>query len=413
MWIIPKNLDCSHSAQATEDWILELSELAEVCSQSLMWRSSVSPSRTWLQRWKRVNWLQHLSGRILKPSQQKSFVDAWTSSLRDTLASRFPTQDSGKEATTQDTYGHSYRGQLQLFDLDASSLRMSKDILPTGLKTCCGTWENWVTKLRADCSQRLNAARLTNESESSSLDSFLTPAATDYKGSGQTGEGRDRLDYAVERGITKHHGPLDQASTSTHGNHPEQFPTPRATDCSKGGPNQAGSKGDLMLPSAVNQWQTPATDSFRSRGGDRKHEMGLDQQAKQWLTPRANEPCEKPGQVAARLKDRGSHCHGSLSAQAKWATPRTKYADGWVMNKARQESKPEDTLVGMACDSANIEKFGPNKGKLNPRWVETLQGIPVGWTMPSCVCPVTPGSTSCASAATESCQQQQNEHSEH
>jgi len=29
------------------------------------------------------------------------------------------------------------------------------------------------------------------------------------------------------------------------------LPTPRATDGTKGGPNQHGSSGDLMLPSAV------------------------------------------------------------------------------------------------------------------------------------------------------------------
>lgn len=33
------------------------------------------------------------------------------------------------------------------------------------------------------------------------------------------------------------------------------------------------------------QWQTPATDSFRSRGGDRKDEQGLDQQARSFLPP--------------------------------------------------------------------------------------------------------------------------------
>lgn len=32
------------------------------------------------------------------------------------------------------------------------------------------------------------------------------------------------------------------------------WPTPRGTDGTKGGPNQAGSKGDLMLPSAAAQW---------------------------------------------------------------------------------------------------------------------------------------------------------------
>ncbi len=31
------------------------------------------------------------------------------------------------------------------------------------------------------------------------------------------------------------------------------LPTPRATDGTKGGPNQRGSSGDLMLPSAVMQ----------------------------------------------------------------------------------------------------------------------------------------------------------------
>lgn len=43
------------------------------------------------------------------------------------------------------------------------------------------------------------------------------------------------------------------------------LPTPRATDGTKGGPNQRGSSGDLMLPSAVQLLPTPtATDSKAS-----------------------------------------------------------------------------------------------------------------------------------------------------
>ena len=38
----------------------------------------------------------------------------------------------------------------------------------------------------------------------------------------------------------------------------QAWPTPRGSDGTKGGPNQAGSKGDLMLPSAAAQWPTPA-----------------------------------------------------------------------------------------------------------------------------------------------------------
>jgi hypothetical protein len=40
-------------------------------------------------------------------------------------------------------------------------------------------------------------------------------------------------------------------------------------------------------------------------------------------------------------------------------------------------------------------------GKLNPRWVETLMGLPVGWTMPSCAYPVTIAPTSCDCLETE------------
>ena len=45
------------------------------------------------------------------------------------------------------------------------------------------------------------------------------------------------------------------------------LPTPRATDGSKGGPNQRGSKGDLTLPSAAARIGAPTPK--RSRGGRR------------------------------------------------------------------------------------------------------------------------------------------------
>ena len=32
---------------------------------------------------------------------------------------------------------------------------------------------------------------------------------------------------------------------------------------------------------------------------------------------------------------------------------------------------------------------GSHRARLNPRWVETLMGLPIGWTMPSCMSPVT------------------------
>ena len=99
------------------------------------------------------------------------------------------------------------------------------------------------------------------------------------------------------------------------------LPTPRASDGEKGGPNMAGSKGDLMLPSAVNQ---------------------------------------------------------------QWGTPRTSMVQDKDMGKGRLGEQ--------------VHGRHPNQGKLNPRWVETLMGLPVGWTMPSCLMP-----TSMSCRPTSSC----------
>ena len=44
------------------------------------------------------------------------------------------------------------------------------------------------------------------------------------------------------------------------------LPTPRATDGTKGGPNQRGSGGDLMLPSAVHLLPTPTATDSKSSG---------------------------------------------------------------------------------------------------------------------------------------------------
>lgn len=75
--------------------------------------------------------------------------------------------------------------------------------------------------------------------------------------------------------------------------------------------------------------------------------------------------------------------------------------------------------TGMAGGSGNRKKLyallGEEEGKkmgcgkLNPRWVETLMGLPIGWTMPSCIAPVTIELTNCDCSETESCQPVQKE----
>jgi hypothetical protein len=74
-----------------------------------------------------------------------------------------------------------------------------------------------------------------------------------------------------------------------------------------------------------------------------------------------------------------------LELQKQWGTPTARDHKSGRGNEEREYKE----LTPMVERTQN--------GKLNPRWVETLMGLPVGWTMPSCASPVTIGQTNCAS----------------
>lgn len=146
---------------------------------------------------------------------------------------------------------------------------------------------------------------------------FATPADTDRAGFSEHG---GSVPVRAEQSATQHVG-ADVAHV------PGQLtllPTPRVTDGSKGGPNQRGSSGDLMLPLAVNLLPTPSvadtTGGRKSRSGDRSNELLLNgiAAAQDWgayeaairrcetawgrKAPAPTQPCPKEGQrLSARF----------------------------------------------------------------------------------------------------------------
>jgi hypothetical protein len=117
------------------------------------------------------------------------------------------------------------------------------------------------------------------------------------------------------------------------------------------------------LGSRQELWPTPEgmAGGKTSRGGNRKDELLLNGMVKQlWATP------EVPN-------------------GGRGLPPETS-ATGQLNGRKKQ--------VGLH-NQAN--------GKLNPRWVETLMGLPIGWTMPSCASPQTIAPMSCDCSAMESC----------
>jgi hypothetical protein len=220
-WILPKQLHTLACALDTEALSLDSNEQSQVCAQSLFVRLKPLPLRTWLRKWKRDNWSQHLSGRILKPSLGNRFADAWTSSLADTHANRSQPQENDKEQTTRDISGHTSQGEFGFSNQGSVSLRTSKDISAWGCPTLSKTWQEWVIERRGAYSQRLNAERLTKGSECSS---WPSPVASEVRqGFQDRSRGMKGSQESLTTVVIKQHGQVGQMNDSIDGSRRESY----------------------------------------------------------------------------------------------------------------------------------------------------------------------------------------------
>jgi DNA (cytosine-5)-methyltransferase 1 len=163
------------------------------------------------------------------------------------------------------------------------------------------------------------------------------------------------------------------------------LPTPRATDGTKGGPNQRGSSGDLMLPSAVVQLlPTPtakcAEDSQTHRSGARADELPLTGVAK----------AHAAGSLLQTPTVEDASRNGSPEWAARWAT-------GEVIPETQQRLRTQvlmegtdrwgnygpaiarwESIAGRAAPDPT-EPGTKGQPRLAPRFVEWLMGLPAGW----------------------------------
>jgi hypothetical protein len=295
MWILPKQLISAY-APDTVALTWASGECSQTCAQSLMRRSKPSQSSAYLREWNAGNLMRLRSGAISSLSLGKAFEAWWISSLAATRANHLAQPDLEKDQTIPATSGHLFQMELGEWLPGFVSSRMSRGTSRWDSPASSAIWKSWVLKCRLEYLARLNAARLTNGSESSS---WPSPVASEVRqgfqdrSRGMKGSQESLTTVVIKDGLTA------QGNHSTHG-------------------------------SRLESWATPQTRDNRSGGAER------------------------------------------------WDNP----------NKSRNLN---DQLATATTQNA----------KLNPRWVETLMGLPVGWTMPSCASPVTIAPTSCASSGTE------------
>ena len=410
MWILPRQLHTSAFVPDTEALISDSTEQSQICAQSLLARSKPSPARTWSQRWKRDSWTQHLSGRILKPSHGQTFVTAWTSSLAATRANPSAQPASDSAPKTQDTSGRTYQPELLSCDQQYVSLRMSKDISRWGCPTLSKTWADWVTERRGAWRARVSAVRLTRGKESGSWPSVTT------KDHHSQGSGNNQKSPSLATTLEKNwptvtafdfnNTPLnriDGTGRTYKSNLKEavhqNWPSPRSNmhkeasmGCCGGRIASTGYHANIGEAVWLSEYGQAAPASSNTLGS---------RQGLSWMTPRACEAQNPPMGVDKR--------HHGLTHQVtkQWATPRGYQQAGPDQNRINRPNSGGDDLV------TQIAKVQRNMtAKLNPRWVETLMGLPIGWTMPSCIRPVTIAPTSCDSSGMALCQPLQSEPSD-
>lgn len=388
MWILPKSLTCRF-APGTEALTSDCGDASRACGQSLMLRSKPSRASSFLRGWKAGNLMRLRSGLISSPSRGESFADWWTSSLADTRASHSQLLASDSEAKTRDTCGRLSQAAFDFFNLESASLKTSRATLPKGCITSCLTWEDWVIEQRGEFSARLNAARLISGSGSLS---WPTATARDFRDTGDLSSSDYRADGKLRKDVLPRAVDLDRrghyGSTKIH-----QWPTPQTSDQNQAAsPDRVGHR--LQLRDVETGFGRPAPASSNTDGSRQES----------WPTPSAMDgqrPSETPQQWETRNAAKKAanpnlgQLHRPLTVAVQWGTPRASIKGGhYEFDRGRhniEEQAGASTLGG---------------GKLNPRWVETLMGLPVGWTMPSCASPATIAPTSSDCSATESCQQQ-------
>lgn len=138
----------------------------------------------------------------------------------------------------------------------------------------------------------------------------------------------------------------------------QHWPTPRASDGAKGGPNMRGTRGDTPLPSMAAMWPTPSARDHKSEEASEqtlsRNARPLNEIARQWPTPSANE--EK-----YRLQGKTQQSIGLEATSRKFSRPVP------VISTDGIELSPTVNSI-------------TERRRLNPEFAEWLMGWPIGWT---------------------------------
>lgn len=317
-------------------------------------RGKLQPQQAWSRRWKQGGFIRLLSGLTCEPSTLNLGMASYISSLRATHARKTASPESAPGQPVPASSPPKSAGSPRSAGLILYSGKTSLGTRTDNSQPSSHHWKGWATALRQEYSVRPKPATPCGASDCSSWPSPMAGAAgTDaYNAAGNSDFSRKAMELADEM-ISR-------------------WPSPKASDPEKAGPNMRGSKGDVPLPGQAAQWEAPSvavTDGSRlTRGGDRSNELLLTGQAmdasKRWAAPAAQN--HKGSSEGSITRSDGKSREDILSYQAE--------------QFFRPPSSPDQPIAGgsmSSTDSPNSNQPSV-KRKLNPIFVEALIRWPTG-----------------------------------
>lgn len=271
MWIIPSNHPLSsHSALEYLGSSEDLKELASIPVSWPTWRSKPSSLQTWLRAWKRVYWIPHLFGRMLKPSMHVRFVEEYTASLAVIHVLENPSPGYAKDTFIKDSFGRLYADRSQQQDLFGASSKTWMTTLRERIRLYNAAYAIWVTQLRKEYIQREKLARHRKEKEFSSLP---WPTATVMNSAEDLSKFQNRQQrMKLKHGSKTGNGCGMNLATAVRMWNRKDWPTAAARDCKGCNRDHYEGKGrgqQDQLPNAVRRISLSGKDLSNGNGKNR------------------------------------------------------------------------------------------------------------------------------------------------